>query len=203
MIPRKSILRLDPSGQVISHEDYFKLMARRKIAGLWYRNAWLYPKLCRYLKGKALDVGCGIGDMVRLRPNTVGVDVNPKSVEFCANKGLEVVQMQPDVLPFESESFDSVNLDNVLEHLVDPTKLISEIHRVLRPGGVLLVGVPGKKGFKHDPDHKKFYTEGSLVNTINSSGFKLKNLFHQPFRSNILDAHFTYYTIYGAFQKIH
>ncbi|MGH8287759.1 MAG: class I SAM-dependent methyltransferase, partial [Steroidobacteraceae bacterium] len=77
------------------YDEYFAHLRRRKRAGLWYRDLWLYPRICKHLRGKVLDIGCGIGDMVRYRPQTVGVDVNPHAVSFCQSQGLRVQLMQP------------------------------------------------------------------------------------------------------------
>ena len=44
--------------------------------------------------------------------------------------------------PFESEQFDIVICEQILEHLVNPTKVIDEIARILRPDGLLILGVP-------------------------------------------------------------
>lgn len=137
------------------YEAYFELLQRRKRAGLWYRDLWLYPRICGYLSGAVLDVGCGIGDLVRYRPDTVGVDVNPKAVSYCRSQGLNVQLMQPDQLPFASFQFDGAVLDNVLEHLERPQPLLAEIQRVLKPRGRLVVGVPGERGFASDSDHKR------------------------------------------------
>jgi SAM-dependent methyltransferase len=71
--------------------------------------------------------------------------------------------MTPDVLPFADASFDSVLLDNVLEHIEAPTLLLGEVRRVLVPGGRFLVGVPGQRGWESDPDHKVMYDEASSV----------------------------------------
>lgn len=180
--------------------DYFDSLIRRKRVGLWYRNAWLYPRICRHLRGRVLDVGCGIGDMVSYRPQTVGVDVNPKAVAYCRSRGLTVQQMEPDRLPFPAAGFDAVVLDNVLEHLENPEPLLAEIHRVLRPGGTFLVGVPGEQGFASDPDHKRHYPEAALIRCLDSAGFEPTRVFHQPFRSRLLDRRFRYYAIYGVFR---
>lgn len=183
------------------YDEYFEHLRRRKRAGLWYRDWWLYPRICRHLNGTVLDIGCGIGDMVRHRPRTVGVDVNPNAVRYCQSQGLKVRLMQPDRLPFADGEFDGAILDNVLEHLEHPEPLLAEARRVLRARGTFVVGVPGERGFATDSDHKRHYPEGELVRSMASAGFALSEIFHQPFRSRLLDRHFRYYAIYGIFRK--
>jgi SAM-dependent methyltransferase len=184
------------------YDDYFEQLRRRKLAGLWYRDLWLYPRICGQLDGSVLDIGCGIGDFVRHRPHTLGVDVNAKAVAFCQSRALPVRLMQPDRLPFPDGGFDGAVLDNVLEHLEHPEPLLAEIRRVLTVRGGLVVGVPGARGFDSDPDHKRHYPEGALVDTVRGAGFQLSRLFHQPFRSRLLDRHFRYYAIYGVFRRL-
>ena len=184
------------------HEEYFEQLRRRKLAGLWYRDLWLYPRIRRHLAGSVLDIGCGIGDFVRHRPHTIGVDVNPKAVAFCQSRGLPVRLMQPDRLPFTEGEFDGAVLDNVLEHLEHPEPLLAEIRRVLTVRGGLVVGVPGRRGFDSDADHKRHYPEDALIDTIRSAGFQPARIFHQPLRSRLLDRHFRYYAIYGVFRRI-
>ncbi len=183
------------------YPDYFDSLIRRKRAGLWYRNMWLYPRISRHLRSRVLDVGCGIGDMVRYRGQTVGVDVNARAVDYCRGQGLTVQEMEPDVLPFRDAEFDGAILDNVLEHLEKPAPLLAEIHRVVRAGGDFIVGVPGERGFASDPDHKRHYSETGLIHCIQSAGFEALSVFHQPFRSRLLDRHFSYYAIYGVFRR--
>jgi SAM-dependent methyltransferase len=183
------------------NEQYFEYLKGRSRLGLWYRYYWLYPKLCRHTKGRTLDLGCGIGDFLSYRVGSVGVDVNPSTVEWCRQQGLNAHVMNPDSLPFEEASFDSVVLDNVLEHLSEPHPLLKEIFRVLRPSGILVIGVPGKKGFACDPDHKVFYDEVFLVSTLGDAQFSLRQIFHMPFRSELLNERMRQYCVYGVFQR--
>jgi len=184
------------------YDDYFEHLRRRKRAALWYRDLWLYPRICKHLRGTVLDIGCGIGDMVRHRPQTVGVDVNPNAVNLCQSQGLKVRLMQPDRLPFADGEFDGAILDNVLEHLERPEPLLAEVRRVLRAAGSFVVGVPGECGFAKDSDHKRHYSEGELIHSMQGAGFELAQIFHQPFYSRLLDRHFRYYAIYGVFRRI-
>ena len=182
-------------------EEYLDYLKGRSRLGLLYRRYWLYPRLCRYLDGKALDIGCGIGDFLSHRPDTVGVDINPVAVEWCRRKGLDAYQMLPNVMPFQDVSFDSAILDNVLEHLTEPAELLNEIGRVLRPRSSLLVGVPGQRGYATDSDHKVFYDEATLVSTLAAAGFGMRNLLYMPLRSAWLDVRMRQYCLYGVFER--
>ena len=185
------------------HDEYFEYLIHRSRLGAAYRTYWLYPKLTQRLQGRALDIGCGIGDMLMHRANTVGVDINPHTVAFCNARGASAVVMQPDELPFSSGEFDSVLMDNVLEHIPQPERLLSEVHRVLRPDGRLLVGVPGARGWASDPDHKVFYDQDKLSACMAAAAFKTVENFYTPlWRSVWMDRHLRQYCLYGVFSRL-
>jgi len=185
-----------------NHDPYFSYLRQRSKLGLWYRTCYLYPRLGRYLKeGRVLDVGCGIGDFLRSRRQTIGVDVNADAVAWCRAQGLEAVLMESDRLPFPDADFDGATLDNVLEHIAEPKPILSEIHRVLRKGGRLIVGVPGQKGYASDPDHKIFYDQTLLVGTVTAEDFALIRVLHMPLRSRFLNKRLRQYALYGIFVR--
>lgn len=186
---------------MMTHNQYYEYLRRRRKLGLWYRRYMLYPRLLQYVKGRVLDVGCGIGDFLAYRPGTVGVDINPSTVAWCRQRGLDARLMSSEVLPFQDDSFDSVVLDNVLEHIFHPAPLLAEIFRVLCSGGILVVGVPGRQGYDSDPDHKVFYSEELLISIMALARFKVQRIFHMPLRSRWLDCHLRQYCVYGVFER--
>ena len=185
----------------MNDEAYFQYLKSRSWRGRLYKRFYLYPRLNRLLQGRVLDVGAGIGDFVESRPNTVGVDVNVRTVAFCRERGLAVSVMAPDVLPFAQAEFDSVLLDNVLEHIAEPLPLLRECRRVLRAGGALVIGVPGRRGWDVDPDHKIFWDEQGLKALLAQAGLTLTDCFYTPlWKSEWLSRRLRQYCLYAAFK---
>ena len=168
---------------------------------MFYRKHWLYPRLNKALHGRVLDMGCGVGDMLAFRPNTIGVDINPHTVEWCCSKGFDAHLMQEDVLPFDDQFFQGMILDNVLEHIKDPIPILSEAYRILDKEGILIIGVPGELGYSMDSDHKVFYSNEKLIETVTPIGFRVQRLFGMPINLAWLGSRIRQYCVYGIFQK--
>jgi O-antigen chain-terminating methyltransferase len=117
----------------------------------------------------AVDIGCGRGEWL-LELNdagmaAIGVDSNPVSVERCVSNGLKVVR--EDAITYlrhqVNESLGVVSAFHVIEHLATESliALLIEAHRVLVPGGLLLLETPnpdnvlvGATSFYLDPTHR-------------------------------------------------
>ena len=188
--------------QNISQIDYLNYLQGISWKGKLYRKYFLYPKLNRLCHGAILDIGCGTGQFLDFlnRTKAQGVEVNEQCVNFCLSKELQVSLMKHDELHFEDEFFDTLILDNVLEHIPDPYKLFSECSRVLVKGGSLIVGVPGSKGFLRDPDHKKFYGLGDIYNLGLRTGFFPKSYFYSPFGGFIKNLNS--FSVYTQLEKV-
>jgi SAM-dependent methyltransferase len=186
----------------MDNNKYSEYLKTRSWRSFLYRKFWLYPKIVKnFHQGRVLDIGCGIGDMLRFSPYISGVDINPETVKFCNDCGLNAILMQEDVLPFKNNSFKNILLDNVLEHIEKPKLLLEEIKRVLDKEGIFIVGVPGEKGFDCDDDHKQFYNEKRLTELLYQYEFKLNEFFYAPFKFKWFDKHISQYCLYGVFIK--
>ena len=151
--------------------EYFEYLKTISPLGRAYRRFFVYPQIIRNSFDSVLDIGCGIGGLLAHNPKIIGVDINKYCVEYCNDLGLRAFDMQPDNLPFESGSFGTVILDNVLEHIATPEVLVGEIKRVLMPDGRLIILVPGLKGYNKDDDHKRYYDFTELDKFARNNGF--------------------------------
>ncbi|HVC92584.1 MAG TPA: class I SAM-dependent methyltransferase [Pirellulales bacterium] len=129
-------------------------------------NAWM-PK-----GGQVLDIGCGAGYHVRhfarRAARVVAIDVDPVTLHLARRRvrssRVTFLRYDGSELPFADASFDTVSMLDVLEHVADRESLVSEIFRVLRPGGHWIVSVPHRGAFAWlSPenlamDHPRVYT---------------------------------------------
>ena len=104
---------------------------------------------------KVLDVGCGQGvSLDRFRALgfcATGVNLDKTDIEACLGKGHHVLQMDQSFLEFPDESFDLVWARHVIEHSIFPYFTLSGFARVLKPGGILYLEVPGgETTYRHE-----------------------------------------------------
>jgi SAM-dependent methyltransferase len=140
--------------------------------------------------GRVLDVGCGRGfllDAFRRRGwEPHGSELDERSAAFAREVlGLDVATGDLDRWPWPDGTFDAVSLWHVLEHLAEPERALDEARRGLRPGGVLLVGVPnfaspearltGAGWFHLDvPRHVVHLTPEWLDRALHRAGFDVR-----------------------------
>jgi ubiquinone/menaquinone biosynthesis C-methylase UbiE len=123
-----------------------------------------------------LDVGVGSGSNLRMLaemgfPHVIGLDPNPDVVQICQKKGFASVRQGSICnMPFSSESFDFVLATDVIEHVQDDVAALKEIHRVLQPGGYVLITVPAFQSLWGLQDqvalHYRRYRRATLVERV-------------------------------------
>lgn len=136
---------------------------RNPLAGMAdARPGWAWAQLAE-LTGPHLDLGSGYGEFVAaLTDNTerfvVGGEPAPDKLRDQGRAGLALAQIgNRDPLPFATGSFASVSLLDVLEHVWDEEAVLGEVHRVLQPGGTVVLTVPRLHCLSmFDPDDVKF-----------------------------------------------
>lgn len=113
----------------------------------------LYPVLLEKLSHipfqSALDLGCGTGEMLKLilqqdvGKELYGIDLSGKMLHVAKSKLPEQVKVllgDSESLPFPNNTFDVVFCNDSFHHYPAPRNVLSEVHRVLKPGGTFLMG---------------------------------------------------------------
>ena len=161
------------------------MSAQPKLA--YYRTSGMQPTLAaRYYKDFAgaralLDVGCGSGAFGRHRPDAAvricGVDADEGALAQAAQfEDVERVDLECDPLPYADGSFDGVLAKDVLEHLQNPARLVREIHRVVRGGGVVVASVvmARPRAVWSDYTHVRGFTRRTAALLFEDAGFTVE-----------------------------
>lgn len=135
---------------VKSRVDFFKeYLTHSPVAMAFWRALECHRFSGEKLAHPVLDVGCGDGFLARTafaEKLEAGIDLDPKEIDralLSGSYGKALCASATDI-PFKTKTFKTVVSNCVLEHIPDIDKALSEIHRVLKPGGRLMITVPSE-----------------------------------------------------------
>lgn len=136
-------------------------------------NLWKELSNCE----KVLDLACGVGSFGKYKPTRTevyGIDIDAGAVKEAKKFETARVYDLAKKLPYKNSFFDGVLAKDILEHLIEPEKLVKECKRVLKNNGIILATVPcpGKK-FYDDYTHKRAFTERAIKELFLDNGFKI------------------------------
>ena len=167
----------------------------RLISKLIIRQTAIFPVYKP--NGKILDIGCGNGTFLSFMKDigwrTFGTEISQKAVDNALKNGHNVFLGNISDANYSDEYFDVVTLNNVLEHIPEPVRLLKEIYRILKPGGELIICVPNFSSFSRKifnkywdalviPEHLHHFTSESLKRLAEVSGFNnifIKGIFRK------------------------
>lgn len=153
--------------------------------------------------GSVLDIGCGDGLLLEQLKNkglTVsGIDISSTAINICKERGLDCIHGDiSEKLPFEDNSYDSVLLIDVLEHLFQPIEVLKEARRISK--GCVLISIPnfvslparaqvflGRVPENNTPrdGHVYFMTMTVIQSLLKQSGFKIDEIVVNTFWEEI------------------
>jgi 2-polyprenyl-3-methyl-5-hydroxy-6-metoxy-1,4-benzoquinol methylase len=161
-------VRLDPPGTLCHHEAVFELLRQERA-------------------GRFVDVGCGQGGIARKLIargwSGIGVDFSPDSIaaaerelaDEIAAKRLRI--LQADILTLAPESLEPSDLGMammVIEHVEDDVNFVRHLGGLVRPGGIVMVSVPGGRhrwSFEDETvGHLRRYDRTDLIRTMQAAG---------------------------------
>ena len=146
--------------------------------------------------GSGLDLGCGDGTNLPWLSQYVQTlfasDYNLIRLQRAAELPFPSVLFMADATdyPAVSNSLDVIFFNHVLEHIPNDMAALSEVYRILKPGGIVILGVPNEGALfwrlaywlqpksRLNSDHVHFYTADDLSEKCLSAGFKLQEIKH-------------------------
>jgi len=153
---------------------------------------------------RALDLGCGSGETSGHLKKigrfgwVCGVEGSDKAAEIAENKLDQVLKGDIEKMdfPFPENSFDTILLLDILEHLVDPWTVIEKLKRLLKPGGIMIASIPNVRHYSVvlpllffgdwryqqegllDSTHIRFFTSTTALKLMSSDSLDLITIDH-------------------------
>ncbi|MFW6147001.1 MAG: class I SAM-dependent methyltransferase [Thermodesulfobacteriota bacterium] len=136
-----------------------------------------------------LEIGCGGGKLLtgmkQMGWKVEGVDFDDAAVENARSKGLRVQRGTVKDQAYPNDHFEVIFMSHLLEHVHDPGPLLQEVHRILKPGGRLILITPNIESLGHRifqeawrglevPRHLHIFTMKALRNLAEKAGFTVK-----------------------------
>lgn len=132
-----------------------------------------------------LDAGCGTGRLAELMQeegDVIGIDRNDEALKFARRRGLTVQKTSVSNLTFKDQTFDVITSIDVIYHkaVADDVQALREMHRVLKPNGILIIRVQAIPWLK--TSHDKYvhgarrYSRIELHGKLKLAGFTVEKL---------------------------
>lgn len=161
--------------------------------GLFLKNPW-YVDLSAGTK--VLDIGCGAGELLlrlnELGCNAYGIDIDEIVIKTLRETmKLNVIQCDIDNgTLFTDNFFDVIIMQHSLEHVYNPLNVLSEVSRIIKPEGRLIIGIPNidsyvskiTKEYWDDldiPRHLFHFTPLTISALLNKVDFTIENIHHE------------------------
>ena len=180
--PRKSI-QTSHEEELSYPESGFKTLESAGADGYWYRHRAYVAAMILHREQIRLiwDVGAGTGTMATLfrdeNIDVISVEPHAEGARLIHEKKFECLQFSLEQIALPSQSVAAISLFDVIEHLRDPSPMLSEVRRVLQPDGKCLVTVPACQFLWSDEDvlagHFRRYSRKELRKHLEESGLHI------------------------------
>lgn len=175
------------------NQDEYRKMYLLEKEYWWFlaRYAFMESLFERYVKApdgpgprRIVDLACGTGEVMKgleARGQVFGIDLAETALRFCRERNLNLlVQSRAQELPLATGSVDVIVCLDAFEHIREDLDAMGECFRALKPGGVLITGVPAL-GFlwsEHDEalHHLRRYSRREFRRKLEHQGFTLDYL---------------------------
>ena len=186
------LIYMNPMEKVSKTNEYYckaKNTHAPTIRECYLRTAKSQVRLIqKYARGtNLLDIGCAQGFFLfsasKVGYTTKGIEISQDAAAYAIKEfGLDVEAKPFEELRFPENSFDVVTLWQVLEHVPYPLMVLKEVHRILKPGGLVIASTPNIEGIPAKILRKKWwdikrlhinqFTTKTLADILHNAGFK-------------------------------
>ena len=164
-------------------------LVTRSVAWLLRPHVMVVPPYVA--QGKLLDAGSGAGSFLywaqRAGWDAIGLELDGRAVEEGRRVGLNIVHGTMEDCSLPDASFDTVVLNHSLEHCHDPNRVLGHCYRVMKPGGLLIVGVPNFDCYDNlvfedswgpcdAPRHLYHFNPDTLTAILSKHGFEIERI---------------------------
>lgn len=172
-------------------KDYFQELEKADQVE-YPRNARIVDLIQKYVKpGALLDIGVGTGVFMEIAQkrgfDVAGLDVSSYAIKEVGKrlgiksaKKLVVSELHDKIFP--ENTFDVVNMRHSIEHVKEPAKVLRNVYKILKPGGVVAIATPNSFGWHAKvfkelwphwsvPYHIQFFSKQSLEEVVKKTGF--------------------------------
>ena len=168
-------------------DELMKMLDVGATSSWWYetRNQVIWHVMRRYpISGALWDIGSGLGEvssyLTSVGVECVAVEPNRLGAQVSSEKGVLSIQGDLHALELPVSSIEAVGLFDVLEHLDNADKVLSEIYRVLGSEGKLFITVPATKWLWSASDdlagHHLRYTRKKIRQQLKNAGFEVLSI---------------------------
>lgn len=181
--------------EMLMRPDEYRVMFEIENAYWWYRGlrTLLKSLLKHHVRLNSrhaliLDAGCGTGANLKMMQNygrAIGIDISSQAIAFCHRRGIahdRAFAASVTDLPFVGDTFDlAVSLD-VICNIPDDVNAFTQVARVLKPGGYLIVQLPAYQWLwsMHDVavGHQRRYSARDTRAKLAQAGFYVERVLH-------------------------
>ena len=153
----------------------------------WHQKPGYFNDITRHFRSdaKLLDMGCGTAWLADHFSDYTGIDESEEAVRAAAAAGRNVQLADLNgSLSFPDQTFDAVVLKDVLEHLIDPVRVVREARRVLKSGGRVFASAPDAQRWVWDDyTHRRPFTRRAFGLLFSDQGFTIEELGYESVMS--------------------
>ncbi len=176
---------------IISPAQYYKESQEGDYITFKKRVQWIEEMYGK--KGKMLDIGCNIGTFLKAANESswdcYGIDINKSVEEDCKRIGIKFFAATLEEAKFKNDFFDVIVMNDLIEHVHDPRGLINQVHKILKPDGLIFIVTPDigsitarllSKRWHHlkPNEHITYFSKPTMRRLLEGQGFSIITMKH-------------------------